>query len=168
MEYIKNMMGGGKNSSRTFTIHKIYDKKYQRCCGRYRNDTPQDAAKKAFRKILEKDDSKYVSFSFEIKETTKGSKKKIYKYTFTRILKDCPNIVKRDNKNIIYKYDIYNKYVKKPTKTKNCKPKKGYICSKEEKNDKLTGKLCCSKGNTLNKRTYEACKKHIQRINNKK
>lgn len=159
---IKKMLGGAKSSSRTFTIHKIHNDKYKKCCGRYKNDNPQDAAKKAFRKVLEKDNSKHISFDIEMRETTRGSKHKIYRYTFTRVLRKKPIVVKKGDRTIIYKYKIHSKYVE-PKKETPQKKSSRYECTTEEKQDKLTS-ACCSKGNTINKRAYESCKKHILRM----
>lgn len=154
------MNGGGKNSTRTFTVHKVHDYKNKKCCGRYKNNNPQNAAKKAFKMIIGNDKSKYISFTFEIRETTRGSSKKIYKYTFTRTIRENPIVIKRDGVDIVYKYKIHTKYI--PEK-QNKKTNNRHICSKEEKNNKDTG-VCCSKMNTINKRSFESCKKHILRI----
>lgn len=163
---IKKMFGGAANASRTFAIYKIHDEKYSKINGgRYKNDNPQDAARKAFRKVLEKNNKPHISFAVEIRETTRGSKHKIYKYTFTRVLRKNPVNVTRKNEKISYKYKIFNKYVAPKKDTPQKKPSNDrYQCSKEEKEDKLTGAACCNKGNTINKRAYESCKKHIQRI----
>ena len=158
---IQKMLGGAKLSSRIFTIHKIYNDKFQKSGGRYKNNNPKDAAKKAFRKVLEKDNSKHISFDIEMKEITRGSTHKIYRYTFTRILRDNPITIKKSDKIITYKYKIHPKYI---AKKKDSKKSNRYQCTKKEKEDKITGPTCCSKGNTINKRTYESCKKHIQRI----
>lgn len=115
MDIIKNIIGAGKNSNRTFTINKIYNTNYTiKNGGRYRNDKPQEAARKAFRKVLEKDNIKYISFDIEMRETTRGSNKKIYKYTFTRLLRKTPKIIIRDNKKITYKWKFISKYIPKP------------------------------------------------------
>lgn len=166
IDSIKNMFGGSKSTDRYFTIYKIHNEKYKnfnenykKCCGRYKSNSPKQAAKKVFRKILQNDKSKYISFSIEIKEITRNSKHKIYKYTFTRVLKDTPLIIKKDDKTIIYRYDIYSGFV---SEKKSNKKSNKYICSKKEKEDKKTS-VCCSKGNNINKRTYQACKKHIEK-----
>lgn len=167
---LKNMFGGAKSARRTFAIYKIHNQKYSKINGgRYKNNNPQDAARKAFRKVLQKNNSSHISFDIEMRETTRGSKHKIYKYTFTRVLKSKPLKIKINKEEVIYKYKIYNKYVaplpsleQKSIKI-NKKKSDRYECTKEEKEDPLTSS-CCSKFNTINKRSYESCKKHIQRI----
>lgn len=164
MNIITNIFGGAKNASRTFAIYKIHNEKYSKINGgRYKNDNPQDAARKAFRKVLEKNTNSHVSFSIEMRETTRGSNHKIYKYTFTRVLKKNPLKIKKNKEEVTYKYKIYNKYVSPQKQKKSGR----YQCTKEEKEDKLTGSTCCNKGNTINKRAYESCKKHILRVRKK-
>lgn len=176
MNIFTNIFGGAKSAHRTFAIYKIHNEKYAKINGgRYKNNNPQDAARKAFRKVLEKNTQSHISFQVEMRETTRGSAHKIYKYIFTRVLKSNPLKIKKNQEEVIYKYKIYNKYIapkKNPVPTpqpkQSVKPvtkKSGrYKCTKEEKEDPLTGATCCSKFNTVNKRSYESCKKHIQRI----
>jgi len=144
---------------RTFEIVKIHSKNKninKNIGGKYVSRTPLNAARKAFNKLLNNNTSDYNSFKIEIKEKNLD---KIYKYHFTRIIKKTPLTIIRDNKKIIYKYDIFNKFIEKP---KNINSKK-YICTDEEKNDKKLG-FCCSKTHTINKRTFQSCKNHINRI----
>lgn len=146
-----------EQQKRSFTIVEIVsdDKNVNKNLGgRYMSRTAVGAAKKAMNHVLRNNKSKYFKATIHLKETTRNSKNKVYKYNLTRIYKKDPITIEVDNNKITYKYDIFTKFVKKPS---------GYICSNEEKNDKKLG-VCCSKGNSLNERTYESCKKHILRM----
>ncbi len=147
---------------RYFTIHHISLKKYEaKIGGRYVNKTPLNAAKKAFNHILRDNKTKQISFAIEIRETTKNSNYEIYKYVLTRKLKKTPITVNKDGKNIVYHYDVFSKELpKEETKKEKTSPK--YKCTDQEKTDKLTS-VCCSTLNSLNKRAYTSCKKHILR-----
>lgn len=167
-ETVKEMFGGAKSAKRFFEIYKVHNKKYKnKTGGRYRNNTPKEAAKKAFTRILRKDKSKMISFDIEVRDITRDSLHKIYRYTFTRIKRECPITFEKNDVKITIYYRVYSKYVAE--KMKGCKDQKKkkkskrYICSKKEKNDKKIG-LCCLKGNAVDKRSYELCKKHIRRI----
>lgn len=148
---------------RSFTIYKIEHKDFKNNLGgRYINDTPLDAAKKAFNHILIDNKSKKITFSIHMKETTRNSKHKIYNYVLTRIRKNEPVTVNKDGTKIIYNYDVFTKD-KKITKLENKDKSKRYKCSNKEKQDKLTS-VCCSGDNSLSERTYKSCKKHILNI----
>ena len=98
-----------------------------------------------------------------MRETTRNSEHKIYKYSLTRMRKNKPLVVNKNGTDITYNYDVYSKDEKKPKiEEKKIEKKKSqkYECTKEEKADKLTN-VCCSKFNSLNERTYKSCKKHI-------
>ncbi len=153
---------------RYFTIQSINHKDYKKNLGgRYVNDIPLNAAKKAFNHILRDNKSKQINFTIEMRETTRNSDHKIYKYDLTRIRKNNPISVTKNGTKITYNYDVLTKDEKKliieaEQKTQKL-PKdksKKYECSKEEKENKLTN-VCCSKFNSLNERTYKSCKKHI-------
>lgn len=77
--------------------------------GRYLNDAPASAAKKAFnehirtKKSLSK--SKKVSKTINLVETTQGSNHKQYTYKVTRALLKQPKVVVlKDGTKIVYKY----------------------------------------------------------------
>lgn len=154
---------------RHFTIHNVDNKNYSsEVGGRYTSNLPLDAAKKAFSRMLRNNKSKQISFTIEIRETTRNSKHKIYKYELRRVEKIQPLTLN----NVVHKYDIFSKNEKqkdtsnRETLKSEQTPKvskdksKKYECSKEEKEDKLTS-VCCGEFNALNKRTYNSCKKHI-------
>jgi hypothetical protein len=50
--------------------------------GRYKSENPSDAAKKAASKLFAKTNAK--SIKFELRETTRGSKKNLYHYIATQ------------------------------------------------------------------------------------
>lgn len=145
-------------NKRSFTILEIQSNNKninKKIGGRYISKTPSGAAKKAFSKILNKNKDKYFKLVLKIKETTRNSKNKEFTYNLSRVFKKNPKIVNINGKEIIYNYDVYTKFVTEP---------KEYRCSLNEKKDKKTG-FCCSKNHTINKRTYESCKKHLLRVN---
>ena len=144
-------------SKRSFTIIEIKSKDTninKKVGGRFISKTPMNAAKKAFSKILNKNKEKYFKMTLKIKETTRNSNKKTFTYKLSRVFKKNPEKVKIGNKEIIYNYDVFTKFVPEP---------KEYRCSIEEKTDKKSG-FCCSKMNTINKRTFESCQKHLKRL----
>lgn len=78
--------------------------------GRYLNDAPANAAKKAFnehlrtKKSLSK--SKKVSKTINLVETTQGSDHKKYVYKVTRsLLKEPKVVVLKNGTKIVYKYE---------------------------------------------------------------
>jgi len=145
-------------SKRSFTIIEIKSKDTninKKVGGRFISKTPMNAAKKAFSKVLNKNKEKYFKMILIIKETTKDSKKKTFTYKLSRVFKKIPEKIKIEDKEIIYNYDVFTKFVPEP---------KEYRCSIEEKTDKKSG-FCCSKMNTINKRTFESCQKHLKRMN---
>ncbi len=83
--------------------------------GRYLANSPKRAANKAFtqlsRKINLKNTNKKNYMVFAIQEITQHSNKKIYKYIGTRVELHQPLIIKKNGKEIKYKYkNIIAKY----------------------------------------------------------
>ncbi len=82
--------------------------------GRFSGNKPKQAANKAFTAIIKSNtkeggaESNENKFTFKIKECTRGSKQKEYRYTGERIKLDVPMVVKigqgADAKEIIYKF----------------------------------------------------------------
>ncbi len=81
---------------RSFTIHTGSG------TGRYKTDTPMEAAKKAAAKLFK--DTKSKSLTFCIRETTKDSKKKLYHYKATRTAKGVIQVSVNKNKKIVSAY----------------------------------------------------------------
>ena len=79
---------------RSFTIHTG--------TGRYKTDTPMEAAKKAAAKLFK--DTKSKSLTFCMRETTKDSKKKLYHYKATRTTKGVIKVSVNKNKKIVSAY----------------------------------------------------------------
>jgi hypothetical protein len=79
---------------RSFTIHTVG--------GRYKADTPIEAAKKAAAKLFK--DTKSKSLTFCIRETTKDSRKKLYHYKATRTAKGDIQVSVNKNKKVISAY----------------------------------------------------------------
>ena len=82
--------------------------------GRYKGNTPQQAAKKAFSKACQKSKTGKqkrkikgrCTFAVTMRETTSGSNKNLSAYRFTRKLKKKPETIKLKNgTEITYKYD---------------------------------------------------------------
>ena len=95
------MYGGGNNSDekRKFTVFKVDDKEIDLGeGGRYTvslKASPGDAAKKAFSSLTKKLSNN--KFTFYIRETTQGSKKKVYgPYIGTRKKLSKPKVYHRD------------------------------------------------------------------------
>jgi hypothetical protein len=92
--------------SRSFAIEHASrgNKKFKIEGGRYISDTPAQAVKKAFSQIYRqfcKCGGKMVMI-IHIKETTKDSNKKTYKYKVSKIAEH--KTVERDGKTITFKY----------------------------------------------------------------
>lgn len=68
--------------------------------GRYTSKTPAGAAKKAGTRLLKM--KKQQSTTITVRETTAGSKKKVYVYT-VKIVPERKQVI-RDGKRIVYKY----------------------------------------------------------------
>ena len=78
--------------------------------GRFTGKKPKTAAKKAFTTLMRK--NKVNKLDFQIRECTRGSKCKTYKYTGERVKLDEPVEVKCSNDKVV-KYYHTNKIYKK-------------------------------------------------------
>ena len=72
------------------------------CKGRYLSTTPSSVAKKIGNKVLKQ--KKVQKITIEIRETTKDSKKKVYKYQVSRVKN--PKTIVRAGKTITYNYEV--------------------------------------------------------------
>jgi hypothetical protein len=80
--------------------------------GRFISSTPSSAAKKAFSQIYrELGRPKNLSIVIEIRETTRNSKKKLYKYRVTK-KSSAQKLVERDGEIITYEYTTSIKSLK--------------------------------------------------------
>ena len=95
------MIGGRKLNpgERTFKIMKIGNNMVKRKT-RYRGYTSISAAKKAFRRYANKNNKN--SGSIIIRETTRGSEKKLFEYKFNRVKLNEPVSIG----DVQYKYKI--------------------------------------------------------------
>ena len=97
---------------RSFTIEKAMrvGKNLNVSGGRYMSKTPVNAAKKAFSHILRQKDFKgRVTMEIHIRETTRGSNNKIYKYKVSKKNKETK--VDREGETIVYNYITYVKSI---------------------------------------------------------
>ena len=91
--------------SRTFTIESVYRKnsKIRHDGGRFISSTPAGAARKAFSQVYRSLNAKgKISLVLNIRETTSGSNKKIYKYKVSKTNENKQ--IERDGTVIFYKY----------------------------------------------------------------
>ena len=110
--------GADKNADkkRTFTVESSSTGVKS---GRYVSESPLDAAKKAATQLFRKAGGENSStVKMTLRETTRGSDKKTWKYVATRVKKDKPISVKinpgtANEKTIVYKFDIDVKSVSK-------------------------------------------------------
>lgn len=99
----KVKMQGGKAKaktahSRTFVLVTANGKQM----GRYVSKTPSGAAKKIGGRLLKKRDQ--MSVTIRVRETTQGSKKKMYMYVVQRVKLSQRKVVMRDGKRISYQF----------------------------------------------------------------
>ena len=89
------------NSSRSFTVEAIMHsgKKLTSKGGRYISSTPAGAAKKAFSHHSK---AGHKTLEIHLKETTKDSKHKVYKYKVSKVKEDTD--VKRGDTTIHFSY----------------------------------------------------------------
>lgn len=83
---------------RTFVIVSLNGKEK----GRYVSKTPVGAAKKVGGRLLKQRGQKTATI--RVRETTAGSKKKLYTYVVMHVKLDKKKIVLRDGKRISYEY----------------------------------------------------------------
>jgi hypothetical protein len=84
--------------ARTFVIVSANGKEK----GRYISKTPAGAAKKVGGRLLKKKGQK--SATVRVRETTAGSKKKLYTYVVMHMKLPQKKVVQRDGKKIVYEY----------------------------------------------------------------
>lgn len=84
--------------SRTFVLVTSTGKEM----GRYISKTPSGAAKKIGGRLLKKRDQ--MSVTIRVRETTQGSKKKMYMYVVQRVKLAQRKVVMRDGKRISYQF----------------------------------------------------------------
>lgn len=88
-----------KNASRTFVIVSMTGKEK----GRYVSKTPAGAAKKIGSRVLKKKKNQ-LSTTVRVRETTQGSKKKLYTYVVKKVKLAQKKVVMRDGKRISYEF----------------------------------------------------------------
>ena len=97
---------------RTFTVDSS---NVQECGGRYTSKSPSAAAKKAasqlFKKAAKTKHKSKKQITFDLKETTSGSDKKIMKYVAKRVKLATPKVVEVMGTKITYNYKIEVKAV---------------------------------------------------------
>ena len=158
-------------NKRSFEIIKInssYKTINKKIGGRFISYRPYDAGLKAFNYIIRDISNDFINFKITIKESTRKSNKKEYKYNFTRYKLLRPIVKEINKKSIKFQYKTTSKKItKKQYQLYLIKQKSKRVkCSKPEKNH-LYLKTCCNKSNAKNYRTFESCKKHIKRNRNK-
>ena len=96
------MGGGARGGKRSFTVmsndHKV------KPGGTYLSTAPMNAAKKAARQLFAKSSSRSKKIHFVVRETTRGSAKKTYKYVATKTKLSKPVEVKRGSVTIVLKH----------------------------------------------------------------
>lgn len=157
-------------NKRSFKIIKInsYSKTInKRIGGRYISNNPYNAGLKAFNHILRNITDDIINFKIIIKESTRKSDKKEYEYNFTRYKTLRPTIIKKGNDLINFEYKTTSKKMtEKQYQRYLIKEKSNRVkCSKAEKNHPYL-KTCCNKNHTTNNRTFESCKKQINKFRN--
>lgn len=153
---------------RRFTIYSHSNKNINKIGGVYKSNKPINAAKKAFNYICRINNEKKCKINeLIIRETTRGSKKKLYKYKLERIILKPEKKIKKNGKIIIIKYDTKIK--------KDIINKKDNIYKKIEKiieeNEKMLDKIDLNedikKKDNINKEIKEINKK-LKEIRNQK
>tara|TARA_B110000285_G_C15136991_1_gene627706 strand:+ start:904 stop:1398 length:495 start_codon:yes stop_codon:yes gene_type:complete len=139
----------------------------KRIGGRYISEQPYNAGLKAFNHILRDITDDIINFKITIKETTRKSQKKEFVYDFTRYEILRPIIIKKGKKMISFQYKTTSKkmtdaqYQRYKIKQKSSRVK----CSTFEKEHPYL-KTCCNKNHTTNFRSFESCKKQINKFRN--
>ena len=91
--------------SRSFTVEVVYHKgsRLRITGGRYISSTPASAASKAFSQIIRrKGIVGRASLEINIRETTQGSLKKLYRYKVSRVNNSTEQVI--NGETIIFKY----------------------------------------------------------------
>jgi hypothetical protein len=115
-------------SRKNYTIEKyIIKNKEEKLGGLYKSTRPSNAVKKAFNQIcrMKKLKGKCDSIIIVIRETTRGSKKKMFQYKVQRKVLDKPKTIKKGDQEIVIKYDVKVTKMKLHQKEENkcCKSK---------------------------------------------
>lgn len=97
-----DMMGGALNGRRSFTVQSSSISKEG---GTYISTAPLNAAKKAARQLFNKSTSNSKTIRFVLREMTRGSAKKTYKYVATKKKLRTPKTVTRGNTNVTLEYE---------------------------------------------------------------
>ena len=98
-----NVEGGALNGRRSFTVMSSTAKGASG--GTYLSTAPLNAAKKAARQLFAKSATRTNKIKFVLRETTRGSKKKTYKYVATKKKLSPPKTVMRGNVKIVLKHE---------------------------------------------------------------
>lgn len=152
---------------------KLIDPKTGKGCGRYTGDTPKQAASKGYTKKIQKlklqGKKAPAESKIYLRESTRGSARKVYGYSASRIKLDEPQTLKipdnnGDTKEIVYNYRNKIKKIPVPEqiggvvkKSKKSNKKSKKSGSKSEKSKKSKSKNTKSKKGT--KSTKKSTKK---------
>jgi hypothetical protein len=116
----KKQTGGNAKAAARDRFFKLYDAKTKTSYGRYTGYTPKQAASKGFTKMVQKykNDGKQLPkiSTIYLRESTRGSLRKLYGYEASRLKLDVPQeLTIKDNtsgKNKIITYHFRNKIKK--------------------------------------------------------
>jgi len=101
---INGLDGGAKAEKRTFKVVEVDGK--AKMAGRYSADSPLTAARRAYSILCRSSSGDKCTHKFMLKETTRGSNKKVYgPYVGSRKKRAKPLTVMIAGKKITYKYD---------------------------------------------------------------
>ena len=114
-------------SKKNYTVEKyIIKNKEEKLGGLYKSTRPSNAVKKAFNQICRMKKLKgKCNFIIVIRETTRGSKKKMFQYKVQRKVLEKPKKIKKGDQEIVIKYDVKVTKMKLHQKEENecCKSK---------------------------------------------
>jgi len=141
-----------ESGKRSFTINNAYHIdgcktkfSHKDYTGRFTSRTVERASKKALRQLCTVKRIKgQCSLYIEMRETTQGSKNKIYAYKCNRVKKDKPLVIPGRG---TYKYDMVCKAIRIPKE--KCK-----------KSHKTSGRMRTSRAVTKERKTKRTHKKH--------
>jgi hypothetical protein len=105
------------SEKRSFTVVAVSvkgkDKGKNSLGGRFLSSTPSSAARKASTQLCRSLNMKgQCSVMVTLKETTRGSSGKEFKYNVKRVKLSSPEVVMRDGKEVVYKYTTKVKSMK--------------------------------------------------------
>jgi hypothetical protein len=108
---INGLGGGGKGEKRSFKLVQVDGKTVNK--GRYNADSPLTAARRAYSVLCREASGDKCTYKFMLKETTRGSNKKVYgPYLGSRKKRAKPLTVMIAGKKITYKFDSSVKSLK--------------------------------------------------------